>query len=204
MTTTHPTKGRAMRTFHLAAMLAGALIAAAPAAAQHGHGHGHAAPANPQAPYAGMQARAIKALSEDDVQRLRGGHGMSLALAAELNGYAGPLHVLEHADALALDARQRAQTEALLAEHKARARALGASVVEAESSLDRGFAGGRITAEDVARQTQEIARLQGLLRAEHLQTHLRQHALLTPEQRARYRQLRGYTDTASHREGHHR
>src|SRR5690348_13327169 len=44
-------------------------------------------------PYAGQQARAIKALSEADVAALRGGEGMGLAKAAELNGYPGPRHV---------------------------------------------------------------------------------------------------------------
>src|SRR4051794_16460011 len=41
-------------------------------------------------PYAGQQARSIKALSEDDVASLRNGDGMSMAKAAELNSYPGP------------------------------------------------------------------------------------------------------------------
>ena len=51
-----------------------------------------------QPPYAGMQARPIKALSEQQVADLAAGRGMGLALAAELNGYPGPSHVLELAD----------------------------------------------------------------------------------------------------------
>ena len=75
-----------------------------PAAAQHagphdGHhrpGH-HAAPAaDPARPYAGLEGRRTKALSEEDAAGLLAGRGMGLALAAELNGYPGPLHVLEH------------------------------------------------------------------------------------------------------------
>jgi hypothetical protein len=46
-------------------------------------------------PYAGMQARAIKALSAEQIADLKAGRGLSLALAAELNGYPGPRHVLE-------------------------------------------------------------------------------------------------------------
>jgi hypothetical protein len=46
-------------------------------------------------PYAGMQARPIKALSAEQIADLKAGRGMSLALAAELNGYPGPRHVLE-------------------------------------------------------------------------------------------------------------
>ena len=39
-----------------------------------------------QAPYAGMQSRPIKALSEQQLADLQAGRGMGLALAAELNG----------------------------------------------------------------------------------------------------------------------
>jgi hypothetical protein len=53
-----------------------------------------------QSPYSGMQTRSIKALSEQQVADLTAGRGMGLALAAELNGYPGPFHVLELADKL--------------------------------------------------------------------------------------------------------
>ena len=117
---------------------------------------------------------------------------MSLALAAELNGYPGPMHVLEHADALALTTAQRERTQALMHAHKAEARALGAAIVEAERALDTAFASRRVTPEAVAAGTARIGELQGLLRAAHLRTHLEQTALLSPEQVARYQQLRGY------------
>src|SRR5258708_12149628 len=67
-----------------------------------------AAAANAQTPYAGMQARPIKALSEQQVADLGAGRGMGLALAAELNGYPGPSHLLELADKLNLSTDQRA------------------------------------------------------------------------------------------------
>lgn len=60
-----------------------------------------------QSPYSGMQTRPIKALSEQQVADLKAGRGMGLALAAELNGYPGPSHVLELADKLDLSADQR-------------------------------------------------------------------------------------------------
>ena len=66
-----------------------------------------------QTPYAGMQTRAIKALSEQQVSDLNAGHGMGLALAAELNGYPGPSHVLELADKLELSSDQRARVQSL-------------------------------------------------------------------------------------------
>jgi hypothetical protein len=45
-------------------------------------------------PYAGQQARPIKAVSDEDIAALRKGEGMGMAKAAELNGYPGPAHVL--------------------------------------------------------------------------------------------------------------
>src|ERR687892_37699 len=58
-------------------------------------------------PYAGMQARPVKALSDQQIADLRAGRGMGLALAAELNGYPGPLHVIELADQLDLSGALR-------------------------------------------------------------------------------------------------
>lgn len=60
-----------------------------------------------------MESRDIKALSAADVEGLRAGRGMSLALAAELNGYPGPLHVLERGGQLALSQSQRTATQEL-------------------------------------------------------------------------------------------
>src|SRR5207253_10196718 len=74
-----------------------------------------------QTPYAGMQARSIKALSEQQISDLDAGRGMGLALAAELNGYPGPSHVLELADRLALTDDQRERVKALFASMKAEA-----------------------------------------------------------------------------------
>jgi hypothetical protein len=91
-------------------------------------------------PYAGMQARDIKALSANDIEGLRAGRGMSMALPAELNGYPGPLHVLQHQEALGLSASQRAATQDLFDRMKQDAIAAGESYVRAERELDRLFA----------------------------------------------------------------
>jgi Spy/CpxP family protein refolding chaperone len=170
-----------MKAIHTFVLLA---IASASAWAQHGS---HATP------YAGLHNRDIKALSAEDAQALLQGQGMRLALAAELNGYPGPLHVLEHADALQLTPAQSEQTQALLTRHKAAARELGARLVAAERELDRLFATGQANADALRAQTGRIGQLQAELRAAHLQTHLEQTALLTPQQVAHYQRLRGYT-----------
>jgi hypothetical protein len=148
-------------------------------------------------PYAGEQHRQIKALPERDAADLAAGQGMGLAKAAELNGYPGPAHVLEHADALALTLQQREATRALMDAHKARARALGLEVIAAERALDEAFRTRRIDEAALARLTADIGRLQARLREEHLRTHLAQTAMLDAKQVERYSVLRGYASGAA-------
>ena len=66
-----------------------------------------------QQPYTGLQQRAVKALSEQQITDLRAGRGMGLALAGELNGYPGPLHGLELAHQLHLTAQQSLSVQQL-------------------------------------------------------------------------------------------
>jgi len=146
-------------------------------------------------PYAGQQQRGIKALSEEDLQAYAQGQGYGLAKAAELNGYPGPMHVLQLSRELELSDAQRQQSEALLSRHKAEARRLGAELIEAERALDQAFAGRQIDTGTVQRLTLAAGEKQARLRAEHLRTHLAQTALLTPQQIERYNSLRGYASS---------
>lgn len=167
------------------------LAAAASASAQHpGHASGAAAPA--ASPYAGEQSREIKALSAQDQSAWTQGQGMGLAQAAELNGYPGPMHVLELAQHLQLTSDQSAATRALMGQHKAEVRRLGVQLVEAERHLDVVFRDKRATQANVREHTQAIANLQAEIRASHLQTHLKQMEVLTTAQVDRYNTLRGY------------
>lgn len=152
-------------------------------------------------PYAGEESRAIKALSPADISAYLAGEGMGLAKAAELNGYPGPIHVLELADDLGLTAEQQAQTEVLFKDMKSRAVALGEELVEAERTLDKMFSDRSVTADSLEVSLNRIAALQGEIRRVHLATHLRQTALLTDEQVAAYVELRGYHHLARG-EGH--
>src|ERR1041385_4623917 len=62
--------------------------------------HGGAGMMQGGSPYAGQQSREIKSLSDQEIDGLKNARGLGLAKAAELNGYPGPMHVLELADAL--------------------------------------------------------------------------------------------------------
>ena len=157
--------------------------------------------AQAQAPYAGLQMRPIKALSEQQVADLSSGRGMGLALAAELNGYPGPSHVLELADKLDLTTEQRARVQALFDAMKAEAMPLGDTLIAQESELDRHFANRTVTPESLAASTAAIAVTQGRLRESHLKYHLSTSALLAPAQLKAYAELRGYA--AGHQPNHH-
>jgi Spy/CpxP family protein refolding chaperone len=175
-----------------------ALLLAPPAAAQHAgphgghHGPGATPGGDPARPYAGLEERRIKALSEEEVAGLLAGRGMGLALAAELNGYPGPMHVLEHAEALRLAPAQRATAEGLRNRMAGEARTLGARIVALEEELDRLFAGGAADAARLAALAASIGALQGRLREVHLSAHIAMRDALDPEQRAAYARLRGY------------
>jgi Spy/CpxP family protein refolding chaperone len=154
---------------------------------------GHAAASPAASPYAGQQVREIKALSPAQAADLLEGKGMEQAKAAELNGYPGPMHVLELAGPLALNVAQVRDSEALLVAHKAEARSLGARLVETERKLDAAFAGKQIDTAQLEQLARQIGLLQAELRASHLRTHLQQTRLLTAPQVALYAELRGYT-----------
>jgi Spy/CpxP family protein refolding chaperone len=142
--------------------------------------------------YAGLQARPVKALSAEQVQDLRAGRGTGLALAAELNGYPGPSHVLALADELKLDAAQRERVQALFDAMKVEAIGLGEKLIARETDLDRLFATRTIDEASLRSATASISVLQGELRNAHLRHHLATADLLSVEQRAAYDRARGY------------
>ena len=161
-----------------------------------------AADAQSASPYAQLEPRRIKALSADREQGLAAGAGLGYAMAAELNGQAGPKHVLELAEALGLTAEQRSAVEASLARMKQEAVALGGEILVAEAELDRRLAHRHLDEAGLAELTGRIAGFEGRLRFVHLRAHLETDAILTPEQRGSYTELRGYGASGSgHGEG---
>ena len=183
----------------LLALGIGAIFASATAQHHGSHGSGAHRPGSGQAttaaqgrPYAGMQERDIKALSERQLADLRAGRGMSFALPAELNGYPGPAHVLELAPELELSAAQRDRTQALFEQMQREASALGEALIGAEHELDRLFRDGRATLEGLEAATSKAAAAQGRLREAHLRYHLAMMDVLSPGQVAEYKRLRGY------------
>jgi hypothetical protein len=144
------------------------------------------------APYAGLETRQIKALSPQQIDDLRAGRGMGFALAAELNDYPGPRHVLDLSGPLGLSADQHRHVSALFDEMAAQAKALGARVVKAEKRLDNLFADKRADKMVLQSHISQIARLNGELRYLHLRYHVDVRKMLSDVQISRYAELRGY------------
>jgi hypothetical protein len=178
------------RVATLAVMAIAVAIAAAPLSAETSQ------------PYAGLQTRSIKALSDEQIADLRAGRGMGLALAAELNGYPGPVHVLELAEPLQLSDDQRAKVEALFEAMKAETVPLGQRLLALEGDLDRQFADRTITETGLEAAVQAIGSTQAALRGAHLKYHLAAVEVLSPGQISQYAELRGYSGDAHGRQQH--
>ena len=97
-----------MKQWILCLMLGSSL--SMPTLAQHSHGA--------HTPYAGLQNRAIKSLSDKDMEELRRGGGWGLALPAELNGMPGPAHLLELKDKIGLSEDQARDIQSLFDQMK--------------------------------------------------------------------------------------
>jgi len=162
-----------------------------------------AANGEPAGPYEGQDQREIKALSAADIDGYLSGGGMGFALAAELNHYPGPKHVLDLADEMGLTRDQRRLSNAIKIKVLAAARTLGKQLVDKERELDAAFASGEITGEQMAQLVGEISSIQGNLRAVHLKAHIDQRSILTHAQIQIYDQHRGYQIDPRHDHSHH-
>src|SRR5260370_39226186 len=114
-------------------------------------------------PYAGMQGRQIKALSDQQIADLRAGRGMGLALAAELNDYPGPVHLLVLSGQLGLTPDQMSTLQRMFNAMKAETIPLGETLLAEEQQLDRLFAEKTISEDLLRTTTAAIGDTQGRL-----------------------------------------
>jgi Spy/CpxP family protein refolding chaperone len=154
-------------------------------------------PSPAPSPYVGFETRDVKTLSPERIEGLKRGAGLGYALAAELNGYPGPMHVLELADQLGLDSEQKNRTQAIFDKMRRETRAAGEAFIAAEAHLDRLFALKQITVERVEALTAVSAAQEARLRGAHLVAHIAMMDVLRPEQLESYERLRGYVSNPS-------
>ena len=157
------------------------------AASEHSSGE-----ASSTQPYAGLENRSIRSLSEKQVEDLLAGRGAGYALAAELNHYPGPVHVLELGGDLKLSAEQEQAVRDIYLAMQDEAKTLGRELVDLEVQLDKSFRDGDIDEENLTRLTSEIANVEARLRETHLAAHLKTKDVLNSEQITEYDRLRGY------------
>lgn len=150
--------------------------------------------------YKGEEQRAIKSLSKEDIAQLQKGAGWGLAKAAELNGYPGPIHVLEMASEISLTEAQSKEITALYKKMNAEAVVLGKQLVEQEKALNTAFQDRKIDNESLDKLVQNIGSIRSKLRFVHLAAHLETPKILSEEQITLYNRLRGYSanDPCSH------
>ena len=153
-------------------------------------------------PYTGMETRKIKALSEARIEGLLSGKGIGYALAAELNKYPGPRHVLDMAETLGLSDQQKNKIQILFDGMQAEAVALGRMIVDKEAALDRAFADAKIDPVSLEAMVAAIARREGQLRTVHLTTHLEMKSVLSSQQVMLYDRSRGYSAKAGNARDH--
>ena len=145
-------------------------------------------------PYAGLQTREIKSLSERDISELKRGAGWGLALPAELNGWPGPVHVLELKEDLNLSGEQIEKLHEIYEGMQAKAIEIGARLIESERALDKSFAGERLGEKKLRALLRDASQAREDLRYVHLSRHLMTADLLSSDQIQEYAVLRGYRE----------
>jgi hypothetical protein len=153
-------------------------------------------------PYRGEENREIEALNAPQVDGLLRGDGTGFARTAELDHYPGPRHVLGLATELELGDSRIARSEAIFEHMQSEAMRLGRLLVEGEQMLDRLFREATVSAETLADRLSALAETRTRLRGIHLQAHLEQRELLTPQLLNRYDLERDYLAGREHAGGH--
>lgn len=147
--------------------------------------------------YIEFENRKIKALSKGDIDELLEGKGWGLALAAELNGYPGPVHLLEMTEAgkLDLNTTQFAEIKKLHNEMRSKVIPLGKKYVMSEQALNDSFAKNDIDDVKLRQLVSETYKYLSELKYTHLSYHLKTVKILSKTQNNEYNRLRGYGAT---------
>lgn len=144
-------------------------------------------------PWAGEQTREIKSLTARELTGIPKGHGVGMALPAELNSYPGPRHALDLSEELNLTPEQIEQIELFYQEMSQQAVPLGQQFIEIEKEIDEKF-DKSITSEELSELLKNSSEIKWKLRNIHLQAHLKTADVLSLEQISLYDQLRRYAN----------
>ncbi|SCW87878.1 Heavy-metal resistance [Rhizobium mongolense subsp. loessense] len=143
-------------------------------------------------PYTEETGRQIKSLSEADIDELMRGGGWGFAKSAELNGYPGPSHLLSMKDEVGLTEEQVGRVQSIFDDMQRRAIQEAQTFVAAERELDAIFKKRSVADSQLSALIDNAEESRSRLRMIHLSAHLEVTAIMTPEQIAKYNELRGY------------
>ncbi len=167
-------------------LLLGLVLVLSPSIVLSENGHKH------RSKYSGQEKRAIKSLSESDIDQLKNGKGWGQAKAAELNGWPGPIHLLEMKNEISLTDEQVEKIDAIYQKMKKSAIALGEKLIVLERELNEHFANRTINDELLKGLLDEIGQTHKKLRYVHLSAHLETPLIVSEHQIMLYNKLRGY------------
>lgn len=125
------------------------------------------------------------------------GEGMGYAMLADENHYPGPRHVLDLAKELKLSPQQIKDSQTLFDQMQKDASELGKKLVAKQKIFHHLFRTGQINDDTLAMLLTEMSILETKIRYVHLSAHLKQRAILTPNQIEHYDILRRYNTDES-------
>lgn len=140
---------------------------------------------------AAREGSGIPALSEEQAAAYLDGRSMWMASVAEQHAYPDPRQVLELAVQLELSRQQQQAVKNLVEQTRTEAIRLGKQLVAQEQRLNRVFAWGQATTENIKKTVTDIGVLQAKLRLVHLLAHVRTKQMLTKEQLKHYNKFLG-------------
>lgn len=132
---------------------------------------------------------ALVAQIPADREALLNGDENGMTAYARSNGYPRPKDVLDLADKLDLNARQKQGIRELDKDTRTRARVLGKLIVQVEEELHFAFNSGMVGEESVEDDAESIGKMRGTLRGIHLAACLKAMGFLNQKQKEKYRAL---------------
>lgn len=135
--------------------------------------------------------------TDNEIQDLLDGEGISVSHDGELNQYPGPRQVLAAAEELALSPQQKTKIQAIYDRMRLDTVTVGRAIQEQERELEQLIStGGSTAAADLV--VREVAEKHQKMRDIHLAAHVQVKNQLTPEQLEEYHRLHAHQTAHTH------
>jgi len=131
---------------------------------------------------------------EQERQALQEGRGFGRAAVADDNGFPGPRHILDWKKQLDLKPAQEKRVETLAERTRSKAIAKGQELQAREQELSRLLSTSKPNPQAVQKLLGQIGAAEADLRWIHIGAHIEARDILTPQQLARYNELRERQD----------